>query len=903
MKINAQSPQTEVRKDKKGHIRKLNHRISPVRSDDKQVQDTTDLATSYVQEVAPLYEIEQQISNLRQQPSFAPENNNIELRLMEEKKKQSLSILTFSQTYFGLPIWKAALALRIDQKNMSVISSMSSLTYDDIQVKKPDQSKISFYEKIKPGELAELLGSGSANNLKVNESGNLYIYKYSEETRLGEPLKEADLKPLQEIPSKLKPVNLAENKYYIVREVLFSYTIEGIGLLNWRCFIELETGNILYLTAFTSSVTGLVFEYDPITQGANVDINDSDSTLNQHRTTVTLQRLENPGSGNQELRGDSNNGYAFIIDPTDHPNDPLHSPPAEDPPNEPSSSNFNYNARTADFAAVNAYFIVDRFIALIVDLGIQLSDQFPNTSIPLHVDHRALGDQVNAQAPGNFNSTASIGIRLGAVSGQSPYLGMATSNRVTLHEFGHVLLYDFANSPNFGFAHSFGDGLAAIINDPVSQAADRFETFPWVNSATTVADRRHDRTVSAGWAWDGSKDNGSFGYNAEQILSTTLFRIYRSLGGDSTAAHRKEYAARITVLLMIKAVQEITSSTNPSHAEDFADLMMEADTLTTNSPLTLDNIDLGASHKVIRWGFEKQGAYQSTPFGNKEGQPPAVDVYIDDGRDGEYQYLDNFWVTTDIINRTQPGSTFVHQVPILNSTNYIYVKIKNRGTSSANNIVVKGFHCKPGGGLVWPQDWQPMQTAQINVQGSLGSGQSTIVGPFQWVPTQQGHECILMTISATGDEANTETVDPVPHWFLVPNDNNVAQRNVAPAPGFHGGGNLVDAFEKYQFHVLNPYHHPIHVTLQVKLPDLLADRNWNLIFTEPGEEFDLEEFDREGILVRMQMEEGEPFTRDELQESEDRDITITMMAEEGVIGGMTYRLDPDLETYDEGDEG
>lgn len=53
----------------------------------------------------------------------------------------------------------------------------------------------------------------------------------------------------------------------------------------------------------------------------------------------------------------------------------------------------------------------------------------------------------------------------------------------------------------------------------------------------------------------------------------------------------------------------------------------------------------------------------------------------------------------------------------------------------------------------------------------------------------------------------------------------------------------------------------------------------------------------------MQMEEGEPFTREDVLNAEDRDITITMMAEEGVIGGMTYRLDPDLETYDEGGEG
>src|SRR5690606_22274780 len=100
------------------------------------------------------------------------------------------------------------------------------------------------------------------------------------------------------------------------------------------------------------------------------------------------------------------------------------------------------------------------------------------------------------------------------------------------------------------------------------------------------------------------------------------------------------------------------------------------------------------------------------------------------GRSGEYNYISNFWNTTEIINRRQADGIFSHEPPLLNITNYVYVRIKNRGTSSANGIVVKGYHCKPGGGLVWPNDWQSMQTSQINVSGSLGSSQSTIVGPF-----------------------------------------------------------------------------------------------------------------------------------------------------------------------------
>jgi hypothetical protein len=38
-------------------------------------------------------------------------------------------------------------------------------------------------------------------------------------------------------------------------------------------------------------------------------------------------------------------------------------------------------------------------------------------------------------------------------------------------------------------------------------------------------------------------------------------------------------------------------------------------------------------------------------------------------------------------------------------TNFAYVRIKNRGTQAATNVVVKGFHALPGVGLVFPTDW------------------------------------------------------------------------------------------------------------------------------------------------------------------------------------------------------
>src|SRR5206468_10985081 len=115
------------------------------------------------------------------------------------------------------------------------------------------------------------------------------------------------------------------------------------------------------------------------------------------------------------------------------------------------------------------------------------------------------------------------------------------------------------------------------------------------------------------------------------------------------------------------------------------------------------------------------------------------------------------------------------------------------GTQQANNVVVRGFHCRPSTGLLWPSDWQAMTTVQLTVAGGIASGGQVVVGPFEWTPTVIGHECLLMYVNADGDISNADAstglpsaIGPTPHWLLVPFDNNMGQRNVAPVAG--GGG-------------------------------------------------------------------------------------------------------------------
>ena len=128
-----------------------------------------------------------------------------------------------------------------------------------------------------------------------------------------------------------------------------------------------------------------------------------------------------------------------------------------------------------------------------------------------------------------------------------------------------------------------------------------------------------------------------------------------------------------------------------------------------------------------------------------------------------------------------------HQEPTV-GTNYAYVKIKNRGTSVANNVIVKAFHCKPLAGLVWPDDLQPMTTPELSA-GTLqpNNTEEKIIGPFEWTPVENGvgEDSMLMIVSAFGDPSNVDnfiTGEQIEDWRLVPNDNNVGLRNVKLEP-------------------------------------------------------------------------------------------------------------------------
>lgn len=883
-----------VVRDTQNVAREISHRQQPFRT---EAQTPQLAARAYLETYRDLLAIKpEELKSLGLPPADEPIATKVEYRLLEEKTAFDVTTVGYHQTYFGLPVWEAGLAVHIKHNPFRVISSTIT-AHRNVDVDKPGARALRRFRKVSPSALQDALKltprtagkEYDLTSLRVNRS-RLIIYRYEGAKRLPdrrEPDRTQDQAFAPVHPSlPLPPVarGIRDGRHYVAAEALFTLATTRWGALNWVAVIEVETASVLHLRALVENVDGLVFTVDPATQGSAVATTANNAVLNPLRTSVTLQDLAAPSGGHQSLSGT----YIHVSD---------HEVPTTAPPAETVGTNFNYNVRTNNFAGANCYYHCNRFFRLVADLGFTVSSYFDGTSFPVSVDHRGRfgtvdGIEINASCGGNATSNG-IGLpdfELLDLSDTTNPLGIACHWRVVLHEFGgHGILWDHVNSAKFLFAHSAGDSFAAILNDPDSLAADRFLTFPW-----TPIMRRHDRPVSGGWAWGGSNDSG--GYNSEQILCTTHFRIYRSIGGDSTQVDTRRFAARYMAYLMLRAVGTLTPATNPSHASGFANALLTADL----GDWTSEGHAGGAYGKVVRWAFEKQGLYQPpgspTPV-TSAGAPPAVDVYIDDGRQGEYQYQANHWSCQNIWNRLSADGGTAHEEPIVGVSNYAYVKIKNRGTQAATNVVVRGFHCVPSSGLIWPNDWQPMTTALLSAPDVPPNNASEItVGPFEWIPSQLDHECMLMIASADGDPSNIDNLtagDSIPEWRLVPHDNNIGQRNVSPVPGGGGLRGLLTAFSPRRFVVRNPHRVFARVEVVARLPRLLLDRGWELIFDNPGgRAFSLAPGQSREIVLRWKP--GADFAPDDVERAHDWTIHLEVVANGILVGGMSYELDPTL---------
>jgi zinc metalloprotease ZmpB len=895
----------------------------------------------YLQTISDSLQIpKEQLKSIQKKVSFLePREQGIEYQLNEEKQLFDSTTISYYQTYKNVPVWRKGLSVKIKQNPYRVVGATIN-TEDELEGTLPSKSIIERYKRrsnlISSSKSKRLtarqqedntsfilnaLGIGKGMKFRAKKSegprkklileplnGRLFIYKYDSTKRYAGNADPPDEKQMKEKNSleahgpafiKIPPISgqIQNGRAYLVAEIIFKYPLGSRDEMVWLVLIELETNSILYIEPMTLGVNGLVFRRDPIVKTGDLTItSDKGNTiLNPHRDNLTLNDLDSPSGGTQDLRG-----TFVVIQDIEFP--------GITPPTALNGTDFTYEVRTNNFSAINAYYHQTELFRTIESLGFPHRTYFDGTNFPIPVDHRGVnstncpnGDCINAHWSSNGRGgTDHLCYALCDTTNFANPLGRAVDPWVHWHEMGgHGTLGDFVDSGSFGFAHSAGDGLAAIQMDPESALRGKPERFRYAPFRPFTTERRFDRDVAAGWAWGGgTNDDGDYG--SEQILATCHFRIYRSIGGDHENLGRRLFASRMATYLILRTISNLTPGTNPDDAEIWCEEMQDTDL----EDWTSEGISGGAYNKVIRWAFEKQGCYQ--PAGapspvTTAGSPPEIDVYINDGRNGEYEFQAIHWHNMSMWNRSNPDGLSGHQNGREGVTNHMYGKVKNRGTSAAKDVNVRSFHCLPGAGLRWPADFTEMSPIGGLTLPSLGANntEEITVGPFEWTPNVNvhGHDCALMVVSTEGDPSNIDNLtgsEIIEEWRLVPNDNNVGQRNVVIVPGGGGGEGLMQGLHKHVFFVGNSLPRKAIMELKVELPALLTTTGWKLNFEgiDDNNEVELKPGEKRKIVIDLVA--GNDFTKDQVRNSTDRNITIYLYGNDMSLGGMTYQLDPDM---------
>jgi hypothetical protein len=500
----------------------------------------------------------------------------------------------------------------------------------------------------------------------------------------------------------------------------------------------------------------------------------------------------------------------------------------------------NASVRTNTFAAVNAFYHTGELFNRMRAYGLHPAEYFRFVERPIDVRYRAGifpgwgdGRTVNAQvrwtlrpgpaakgiievcfALGDLESAVGrLPANLKSASERSP-LGVAADPRWCWHEFCHVLLTAVAGALELGFAHSAGDAMAAILCDPDSELTRdetgalanngpwRGVTFPWV-----LIPRRHDRDVQQGWGWTGPMNRREVyfvvppfsdkrGYWVEQILSSSLFRLYRAIGGDAEvpassprapAKPQRQQAADYAVYLIMNTIRLLGPaagilSTLPS---DFMSVMKTADRMTL--PPGPGGYVGGTVNKVIQWAFERQGLYGLPVPGSPVAGPEeiaTVDVHIEDLRakpDGVYSPV-------DLLGKTWHADPSALWVTGPSSSKKIHVRVQNRGADPALNTRVDVWIATVTGGVIPafpnPAQWQLLDSATHSVPARTGNTPGARkFGPFSWTPPLAGSPQEYAILAAATCAADPSNIDPttgfpcataaVPIHLLVGCDNNL----------------------------------------------------------------------------------------------------------------------------------
>lgn len=505
--------------------------------------------------------------------------------------------------------------------------------------------------------------------------------------------------------------------------------------LNAQVFFDTDRGKVVSglhskMKSITGTIQGEIYQEHSTDPVSIVPFEHEEISVpgNSANTNATGNYILTPGNGNYTLTTGLEGPFVRVQSydaATNSDQDITHTANV----NDPGAFNFTWrstNSAPDDGDGLNVFWhanhLHDDYYQNI--LGISWTNDWTNTSCMNYSVNR--GNQNNAFA-GNPITI---------------YSNNAARNcDIVYHESTHNVLYDIfggsyigwpsANSEGYAFDEGFADYAACSFNND------------HLFGENVIATRDCDNTMQ----YPGTTYNTE-GHTGGQLISGVAWDLWNKEGLN----HNNTDILLFEGLSQMATLPSPYYFSNPNHSNYL------------NSLLTADdnNNNLSDGTPNDRQIFQA--------FRNHDLLP--VDVFSKDSPQdvGNVPSPGNAWTSPDIwVRNLQDGGT-VHQNPIYNQTNYIYVKVRNLGYLTANSIKVKVYWADPSGGIPWPAGWNFIN--ETNVTNLLANSE-TVAVPIAWKPTGTaiGHRCLLVRLECSQDLMTEEG--------KVRLENNIAMKNVS----------------------------------------------------------------------------------------------------------------------------
>ena len=320
------------------------------------------------------------------------------------------------------------------------------------------------------------------------------------------------------------------------------------------------------------------------------------------------------------------------------------------------------------------------------------------------------------------------------------------------------MLWDHVSSPNFGFAHSPGDSLAAILHAPHSRAPDPVETFPFMK-AVGRASRRHDREVPEGGA--GSVPLELAVRRGAGALDDAVPRVPgggRRLDGLRPSS---EFASRYVSYLILKAVE-----LPQLHDAGPGRVRRRTHRSRRHAPASSRAIRAARSARCSAGRSRSRASISRTERRCRSPSParrPDVDVFIDDGRGGEYMPYLPTSAATPRSGTGPPADGRGRQSASRRRRPELRLRPRaqprHRPGDRRDRARLPVAHAAAS---VWPTDWKAADTRpRCRLPDALPPAEAAVVGPFPWTPQAQRREPAVRG-ERPGDRSNVETVTAGP---------------------------------------------------------------------------------------------------------------------------------------------